>query len=159
MPEMSGKCKSNPTKTNNLIYIMIFFQGGKKKFGALRAPQYKNLPPYRILIYAPDKGVYRGGRPVKGEGQPPLELRDYTFQILNFSNLQLESKAPKIEFILLKVSIFCMLSMKGKVYQYTIRPVEMRGRGGYRGGAGGHSPPPEFGIFCSYFRIASQQHA
>ena len=25
MPEMSGKCKSNPTKTNNLIYPMIFF--------------------------------------------------------------------------------------------------------------------------------------
>ena len=22
MPEMSGKCKSNPTKTNNLIYIL-----------------------------------------------------------------------------------------------------------------------------------------
>ena len=30
MPEMSGKFKLNPTKTNNLIYIMIFFQGGKK---------------------------------------------------------------------------------------------------------------------------------
>ena len=23
MPEMSGKCKSNPTKTNNMIYIII----------------------------------------------------------------------------------------------------------------------------------------
>jgi len=31
MPEKSGKCKSNPTKTNNLIYIMIFFQGGGGK--------------------------------------------------------------------------------------------------------------------------------
>jgi len=28
MPEMSGKCISNPTKPNNLIYIMIFFKGG-----------------------------------------------------------------------------------------------------------------------------------
>jgi len=28
MPEMSGKCKLNPIKTNNLIYIMIFFWGG-----------------------------------------------------------------------------------------------------------------------------------
>ena len=25
LPEMSGKCKSNQTKTNNLMYIMIFF--------------------------------------------------------------------------------------------------------------------------------------
>ena len=28
---MSGKCKSNPIKTNNLIYIMIFFWGGGNK--------------------------------------------------------------------------------------------------------------------------------
>ena len=28
MPEMSGKCKTSQTKTNNLIYIMIFFWGG-----------------------------------------------------------------------------------------------------------------------------------
>ena len=28
LPEMSGKCKSNQTKTNNLMYIMIFFLGG-----------------------------------------------------------------------------------------------------------------------------------
>ena len=44
MPEMSGKCKSNPTKSNNLIFIMIFLKqilGGGKK----------NLPP--PLIYAP----------------------------------------------------------------------------------------------------------
>ena len=27
MPEMSGKCKTSQTKTNNLIYIMIFFWG------------------------------------------------------------------------------------------------------------------------------------
>ena len=49
MLEMSGKCKSNPIKTNNLIYIMIFFLGGgvhKKKSPA---------PLYRILIYAPDQ--------------------------------------------------------------------------------------------------------
>ena len=34
MPEMSGKCKSNeanPTKSNHLIYIMIFFEGGGGK--------------------------------------------------------------------------------------------------------------------------------
>ena len=42
MPEMSGKCKSNPTKTNNLIYIMMFFWGGDNKI-------------YRILIYNPVK--------------------------------------------------------------------------------------------------------
>ena len=30
MPKMSGKLKSNPTKTNNLIYIMINLQGGVK---------------------------------------------------------------------------------------------------------------------------------
>ena len=38
MPEMSGKWKWNPMKTNNLIYII------KKNLP---------LPPYRILIYAP----------------------------------------------------------------------------------------------------------
>ena len=38
MPEMSGKCKSNPTKTNNLIQIMIFFWGGGKK-------NFQNSPP------------------------------------------------------------------------------------------------------------------
>ena len=27
MPKISGKLKSNPNKTNNLIYIMIYFQG------------------------------------------------------------------------------------------------------------------------------------
>ena len=33
MPKISGKLKSNPNKTNNLIYIMIYLQGGvKKKF-------------------------------------------------------------------------------------------------------------------------------
>ena len=46
MPEMSGKCKSNPTKTNNLIYIMMFFLGGDKKIYP---------PTYRILIYTPVK--------------------------------------------------------------------------------------------------------
>jgi len=30
MPEMSGKCKSNPTKTNNLIQYDIFLGEGKK---------------------------------------------------------------------------------------------------------------------------------
>ena len=61
MPEMSGKLNSNPTKTNNLIYIMIFFEGGVKKilggvkkFSARFAQHSKYLPPpYRILIYAP----------------------------------------------------------------------------------------------------------
>ena len=31
MPEICEKCKSNPTEINNLIYIMIFFQGGRVK--------------------------------------------------------------------------------------------------------------------------------
>ena len=55
---MSGKCKSTPIKTNNLIYIMIFFQGGckkisrggKKKFGA---QNYKYLPPPTESLYPP----------------------------------------------------------------------------------------------------------
>ena len=47
---MSGKCKSTPIKTNNLIYIMM-------NFDALRAPNSKMFPPpYRILIYAPEIG-------------------------------------------------------------------------------------------------------
>ena len=46
---MSGKFKSNPTKTNNLIYIMIYFSGGRgvnfflggiKKFTPLRESSY-----------------------------------------------------------------------------------------------------------------------
>ena len=40
MPEMSGKCKSNPTKTSILIYIMIFFWGGGKKIS-----NFKISPP------------------------------------------------------------------------------------------------------------------
>jgi len=44
MPEMSGKCKSNPIKTNNLIYIMIFnppysrplFDGNNRKSEVLK---------------------------------------------------------------------------------------------------------------------------
>ena len=47
MPEMSGKCKSNPIKTNNLIYIMIFSSGGKKiLMGGVKknSPDYKHLP-------------------------------------------------------------------------------------------------------------------
>ena len=31
MPEMSGKCKSNPTKTNNLIYILKITQKMRKQ--------------------------------------------------------------------------------------------------------------------------------
>ena len=53
MPEMSGKFKSNPTKTNNLIYIMIFFQGrggkknsrGGKKISARFARHIQNIYP------------------------------------------------------------------------------------------------------------------
>ena len=52
MPKMSGKFKSNPTKTNNLIYIMTYFSRGDgvkkflggKNFVALRAQFSKNLP-------------------------------------------------------------------------------------------------------------------
>ena len=51
MPEMSGKLKSNPTKTNKLIFIMmggIYFSrgvgGGNYKF---------HPPPFKILVYAP----------------------------------------------------------------------------------------------------------
>jgi hypothetical protein len=31
MPEMSEKCKSNPTKTNNLIYILKITQKMRKQ--------------------------------------------------------------------------------------------------------------------------------
>ena len=50
MPEMSGKLKSNPTKTNKLIFIMmggIYFSrgvGGKLQISP---------PPFKILVYAP----------------------------------------------------------------------------------------------------------
>ena len=45
MPEMSGKGKSNPTKTNSLIYIIIFSRGGGvKKFKIFTPP-----PPHRVL--------------------------------------------------------------------------------------------------------------
>ena len=80
MPEMSRKCKSNPTKTNNLIYIMIFFPGGGgkkipgglKKFGALRAPHCKNLPPppYRIQIMDRQK--------IEGKFLQEILTTDYT---------------------------------------------------------------------------------
>ena len=45
MPEMSGKCKSNeanPTKSNHLIYIMIFFEGGGEK-KILKNPYFNAL--------------------------------------------------------------------------------------------------------------------
>ena len=43
MPEMSGK-------TND-----IFLGGGRKKI----LGEVKKIPPYRILIYAPGKAVYK----------------------------------------------------------------------------------------------------
>ena len=38
MPEMSGKCKSIPTKTNNLIYIheILLGRGCKKILGGVK---------------------------------------------------------------------------------------------------------------------------
>ena len=47
MPKISGKLKSNPNKTNNLIYIMIYLQGGgvKKIFFALRGIYFFTPPP------------------------------------------------------------------------------------------------------------------
>ena len=60
MPEMSGKFKSNPTKTSNLIYNIhhdIFLGGGKKNFATFKI----FTPLYRILIYAPDF-FFGGGR-------------------------------------------------------------------------------------------------
>ena len=59
MPEISVKFKSNPTKTNNLIYIMmvgIYFsrRGGKKiSRGGQKILILKIYPPYRILLSAP----------------------------------------------------------------------------------------------------------
>jgi len=50
MPEMSGKCISNPTKPNNLIYIMIFFKGGGEILGGGKKIK-KITPPF--LIYTP----------------------------------------------------------------------------------------------------------
>ena len=43
MPKMSGKCKSNPTKTNNLIYIMIFFWGGGGKKNPMGVKKTESL--------------------------------------------------------------------------------------------------------------------
>ena len=48
MPEMSGKCISNPTKTNNLIYIMIFFKGGGEILGGGKKIK-KITPPLPYL--------------------------------------------------------------------------------------------------------------
>ena len=45
MTEMSGKFKSNPTKTNNLIYIMIFFYWGVNKFSPRFARHIQNVYP------------------------------------------------------------------------------------------------------------------
>ena len=54
MPEMSGKFKSNPTKTNNLIYVMIggiyFSRGG----GEFTPPPTESLyTPLNTPLYAP----------------------------------------------------------------------------------------------------------
>ena len=56
MPEMSGKCKSNPIKTNNLIYIMIFFQGGVNKIKKFTPPHAQTSvgeggPIFILLCY------------------------------------------------------------------------------------------------------------
>ena len=45
MPEMSGKCKSNPTKTNNLIYILKITQKMRKR------TQKKRKPINKLRIY------------------------------------------------------------------------------------------------------------
>ena len=53
---MSGKCKSNPIKTNNLIYIMIFFYGGgrvKKIWAFTPPPQKPYLRPCNLCQLLP----------------------------------------------------------------------------------------------------------
>jgi len=41
MPEMSGKCKSNPTKTINLIYILKITQKMRKRTQKMRKQTQK----------------------------------------------------------------------------------------------------------------------
>ena len=54
VPEISGKCKSTPTKTNNLIYIMVFFQGGgvKKILGGGKK-KFRRIARHILNIYPP----------------------------------------------------------------------------------------------------------
>ena len=67
---MSGKCKSNQTKTNNLIYIMIFFWGGEgvkkilggvkinsERFARLIKKNYPPPPPPTEYLFTP-RGVH-----------------------------------------------------------------------------------------------------
>ena len=61
MPEMSGKCKLNPTKINYLIYIMIFSWGEKNSRGGgkkLYPPPEQNpyLRPVSTVLLEYSKG-------------------------------------------------------------------------------------------------------
>jgi len=55
MPEMSGKCKSNPTKTNNLIYILKITQKMRKQTQKRgnrgNRPKKKRKPINKLRIY------------------------------------------------------------------------------------------------------------
>jgi len=53
MPEMSGKCKSNPTKTNNLKYIKIFLRGGEIIFFMETGVKNKFTPLLTESLFTP----------------------------------------------------------------------------------------------------------
>ncbi len=72
MPEMSGKLKSNPAKTNNLKYIICFFWGGRK-FKIL-------IPPQKIFKYPPgQQNTFTGLLPLL-QGVKDWELEDSAHQ-------------------------------------------------------------------------------
>ena len=68
IPEMSGKCKSNPTKTNNLIYILKITQKNEETDPKKRKPINK----LRIwnFFWKPETD------PIKEETDPKKEETD-----------------------------------------------------------------------------------
>ena len=87
-------------------------------------------------------GVYRGRCPPS----PPRTQSYYTLISLLFFLLVL---FEGIKYSTATCEVIVLYPRRQKFGMYSSNFASPRG--GYRGGAGGHSPP-EFGIFCSYFQ-------
>ena len=74
MPEMSGKCKSNPTKTNNLIYILKITQTMRKQ--TQKRGNLSTNWEFKLFLKTGNWPNKRGNGPKKEETDPKNEETD-----------------------------------------------------------------------------------